>query len=103
MKRLIQTTIKPKYLGIKVKKVVKTARGLMIETEKLQKLQECDALKTKGLVVEAALKICPKLLEYDVNWDKPDQEVLEDIFSQNVDDMMQKKNFLKNSDAYTNI
>ena len=56
VKQLVQTTIRPKDLGIKVKKVIKTARGLLIETEKadqLDKLKNCDALKSKGLVIEA--------------------------------------------------
>lgn len=50
VKKMIQTTIQPKDLGIKVR----TARGIMIETDKadqLKKLQECKALRSKGLVI----------------------------------------------------
>ena len=65
VKREIQTTIQPKDLGIKIRRVVKTARGIMIETDKvdqLQKLQDCEALKTKGLVVEAPRKRSPRVM-----------------------------------------
>ena len=80
VKKMIQTTIQPKDLGIKVRKLVKTARGIMVETDKadeLKTLQECKALRSKGLVIEALRKRSPKLMIYDLEADRAEQEVEE--------------------------
>ena len=56
VKKFVQETVKPKDLGIKVRKLIKTARGLMIETEKSEqfdKIKNCEALKAKELIIEA--------------------------------------------------
>lgn len=98
VKKMIQTTIQPKDLGIKVRKLVKTARGIMVETDKadeLKTLQECKALRSKGLVIEALRKRSPKLMIYDLEADRAEQEVVEDIFAQNVDDLISRDDFLK--------
>lgn len=99
VKKMIQTTINPKDLGIKVRRVVKTARGVMIETdraEQLQKLQNCEALKTKGLVIEAPKKRCPKVMIYDMDGGRDEKEIIEDVYAQNVDDVViSKEDFIK--------
>ena len=99
VKKLVQETVKPKDLGIKVRKVIKTARGLMIETEKseqLEKIKNCEALKTKGLIIEAPKKRSPKLMIYDLDTDRAEKEIIEDVYVQNIEeDLIPKEDFLK--------
>lgn len=69
VEKLIKETIQPKKLGIKVKRVRKTARGVMIETEKeeqLKKIEECIELISKGLIIDKPKKKMAKIMIYDV-------------------------------------
>ena len=70
----------------------------MVETDKVEQLkvlQDCEALKSKGLVIEAPRKRCPKIMIYDVDADRDEQEVIDDILTQNVEDLVPRDDFLK--------
>lgn len=89
VKDKIKETVKPSVLGINVKRVTKTARGVMIETEgveQLEKLEKCSALQQKGLIVEKPKKKLPRLMIYDVDQAEKDDDIVEDIYRQNYSD-----------------
>lgn len=99
VKDTIKESVKPSELGINVKRVTKTARGLMIETEgleQLEKLEKCHVLTQKGLIVEKPKKRLPRLMIYDVEQTDNDDIIVEDIFTQNYEDSEIDKEVFKN-------
>lgn len=87
VKKIIKSSIKPSKIGVNIKKVVKTARGLMIETDgatQLDKIKSCSELTDKGLVFDKPVKKLPRIMIYDV--DVPDEvnEFVEEVFEQNM-------------------
>lgn len=87
VKNMIKTSIRPSQLGVNIRRVIKTARGIMIEAEgeaQLDRIKTCAQLADKGLVFEQPKKRSPRLMIYDV--DVPDQkeEMTEDIYQQNI-------------------
>lgn len=86
IKNVIKETVKPSQLGINVKRVTKTARGLMIETEghdQLDRIEKCSALKNKGLIVEKPRKKLPRIMIYDVESADQEDTIVQDIYKQN--------------------
>lgn len=87
VKDLIKRTVRPSKLGINIKRVVKTARGVMIETEnqdQLDKFKNCPELNDKGLIFDKPRKKNPRLMIYDVDSPEDENEMVEDIYDQNV-------------------
>lgn len=87
VKRVIKTSIRPSKLGVNIKRVIKTARGVLIENEgveQLEKIKECTELKDKGLVFDKPKRRSPRLMIYDVDPPDEDDELIEDIYEQNV-------------------
>lgn len=86
VKNVIKSTIRPSKMGINIKRVTKTARGIMIETEgmdQLEKLSGCQALKDKGLVFDKPKKRNPRVMIYDVELPEDQGEFVEDVYAQN--------------------
>lgn len=89
VKEVIKKSIRPSKMGVNIKRVTKTARGVMIEAEgveQLEKIKSCDELKDKGLVFDRPRKRDPKIMIYDVEDTDNDIEMIEDIYEQNVKD-----------------
>lgn len=89
VKEIIKKSIRPSKLGINIKRVVKTARGVMVEAEsqdQLEKLKTCPELGNKGLVFDKPKKRKPRIMIYDVDPPEDENEMLEDIFEQNMTD-----------------
>lgn len=82
VKQLIKTSIKPSKLGVNIKRVVKTARGVLIETEgaaQLDKIRDCNKLKDNGLIFDKPRRRSPRLMIYDV-----DKDLINEIYEQNM-------------------
>lgn len=76
---LIKQVVKQSQLGINVKRVTKTARGVMIETEgaeQLERIAQSDDLKKAGLIVEKPKKRLPRVMIYDVDPVEDEDEVM---------------------------
>lgn len=87
VKNVIKKSIRPSKLGVNIKRVIKTARGVLIEAEgadQLEKIKECPELKDKGLVSDKPKRRSPRLMIYDVEPPETEDELIEDIYSQNV-------------------
>ena len=55
----------------------------------------CIRDRSKGLVIEAPRKRCPKVMIYDMEADHDEKEIIDDIIVQNVDDLTSREDFLK--------
>lgn len=87
IKNTIKSSIKPSKLGVNIKRVMKTARGVLIETENdnhLEKLEKSDVFLNNNLVIEKPRKKLPRLLIYDVDKHDDVDETIEDIYRQNL-------------------
>lgn len=96
IKERVKATLNPGRLGINIQKVKKTARGLLIETEKeshLAALENNADLKAKGLVVEKPRRKQPRIMIYDV---EPDDSAvtIQEIFDRNVAEAIPYEEFL---------
>lgn len=89
IKNVIKSTIRPSQMGLNIRRVTKTARGVLIETEgpdQLEKLAQCQALKDKGLVFDKPKKRNPRVMIYDVEMPEDPQIFVEDVHNQNFRD-----------------
>lgn len=87
VKKLMKEVIKPGELGVNIRRVRKTARGVLLEMEseeQLKKLEKNPAFASKGLSVERLKKKKPKVMIYDVDKDVPEEEVIKNIYDQNL-------------------
>lgn len=88
VKAQIKSAVKPSKLGLNIKRVIKTGRGVMIEaegTEQLEKISTCKDLVDKGLVFDQPKKRSPRIMVYDVDGTELD-ELADNIYEQNVKD-----------------
>lgn len=89
VKDVIKRSVRPGKIGVNIRRVVKTARGVMVETEnveQLEKFKECRELADKGLVFEKPKKRSPRLMVYDVEPAEDAVAMIEDIYDQNMAD-----------------
>lgn len=89
VKNVIKTTIRPSQMGVNIRRVTKTARGVLIEAEgqdQLVKISECKALLDKGLIFDKPKKRNPRVMVYDVEVPEDMQELVEDVYQQNFRD-----------------
>lgn len=87
VKKLMKEVIKPGEIGVNIRRVRKTARGVIVEMEseeQLQKLEKNPAFASKGLSVERLKKKKPRIMIYDVEKNVPDEEVVKNIYDQNM-------------------
>lgn len=88
VKEVIKRSVRPGKLGVNVRRVIKTARGVMIEaenTEQLEKLKTCKELSDKGLAFDKPKKRQPRLMIYDVDPPEDREVMIEDIYDQNME------------------
>lgn len=88
VKDTIKKTVRPRDLGVNIKRVVIMARGVLVETEgddQLLKLKKCTALEQKGLIVEKPKKRSPRIIIFDVD-NEEEETIVEDSFVQNMKD-----------------
>lgn len=86
---VVKKSVRHGKMGINVKRVIKTARGLMIETDgqkQLEKLKSCAQLADKGLVFDEPKKRQPRLMIYDVESPENHEDLVEEIYDQNISD-----------------
>ena len=55
----------------------------------------CIRDRSKGLVIEAPKKREPKIMIYDLDTERAELDTIEDIYAQNVDDLISKDEFLR--------
>lgn len=87
VKKIVKNVIQPREAGINVRRVRKTARGLMVEMEneeQVRKLEENRDLIGKGLVIERMKKRNPRIMIYDIENEDKEEEVIQNIYDQNL-------------------
>lgn len=87
VKKVIKTSIRPSKLGVNIRRVIKTARGVMIEaegSEQLERIKSCHELQDKGLVFDKPKRRSPRLMIYDVELPENERDLIEDIYDQNM-------------------
>lgn len=87
VKKMLKETISPGEMGINVRRVRKTARGVMVEMEseeQVKKFEQNAELVRKGLIVERMKKKKPRVMIYDIDDDVTDDEVIKSIYEQNL-------------------
>lgn len=87
VKEVIKSSIRPSQLGVNVRRVIKTARGVMIEAEgqdQLDKIKGCGQLAGQGLVFDKPTRKSPRVMIYDVEVPTNMDELIEDIYCQNL-------------------
>lgn len=88
VKNVVKRSIRPSQLGVNIKRVVKTARGVLIEAEgldQLDKIRACAQLADKGLTFEKPKKRNPRIMIYDVDMPEDPNELIEDVYKQNIE------------------
>lgn len=89
VKEVLKKAVQPGKMGIKIKRLVKTARGLMVEAEgedQIAKLTTCSQLAGKGLIFDRPKKRLPRLMIYDVELMEELEELVTEIYEQNLAD-----------------
>lgn len=87
VKKIMKEAINSGEMGINVRRVRKTARGVMVEMEseeQVKKIEESVGLARKGLLVERMKKRKPRVMIYDIDDEVPNEEMIKNIFEQNL-------------------
>lgn len=87
VKKILKDSIKPGEMGINVRRVRKTARGVMIEMEneeQVKRVEQSVELARKGLMVERLKKKNPRVMIYDVEDDVLEDDMVRSIYEQNL-------------------
>lgn len=82
VKTLVKSEINPREIGVRIKRLRKTPKGGMIETEDashVTKIELSDTLKAEGRIAERLKKRNPRLMFHDVDSDEPDDMVIENV------------------------
>lgn len=84
---MMKEVIKPSELGVNIRRVRKTARGVLVEMEseeQMKKLETSPGCPAKGLKVERLKKKLPRVMIYDVDSGVSDEETIQSIYDQNL-------------------
>lgn len=87
VKKMLKETISPGQMGINIRRVRKTARGVMVEMEneeQVKRIEQNAELVSKGLVVERMRKKKPRVMIYDIDDDLANEDVVKNIYEQNL-------------------
>lgn len=87
VKDIMKKNVCPSKMGVKIKRVVKTARGLLIEAQnqqELDKIKACETLVDKGLVFDRTTKKLPRFMIYDVEVPEVVEELMDEMYDQNI-------------------